>query len=45
MMGTKLLWIGLTLIVAVPKLLPFTLISSVGAVVMIAGAILIATDR
>jgi hypothetical protein len=44
-MGSKLLWIGLTIIVALPKFIGTIGLDIIGAALMIAGAILITLDR
>jgi len=43
--SSKLLWIGLTLIVAVSVFVPSTVVTQIGAIVMIVGVILAAVDR
>ncbi len=44
-MGSKLLWLGLTVLVALPKFIPFNGIELVGAALMIVGAVLLLLDK
>ena len=45
MMGSKLCWVGLTLIVAVPLLAPAVPWAVAGAIVMIVGCVLLVLDK
>jgi hypothetical protein len=44
-MGSKLLWLGLTLILAVAQLVPGLPLELLGALVMILGCVLLVLDR
>lgn len=44
-MGTKLAFSGLAFLLAVPKLIAFPAVEIVGAVLLVAGAVLIVLDK
>jgi membrane-bound ClpP family serine protease len=44
-MGSKLLWLGLTILLALPELVPNRVFALVGAIIMIIGVILLFLDK
>lgn len=44
-MGTKITWVGLTIMLALTKFLPSTGVETAGAIIMIIGTILLCLDK